>query len=181
MHHLMASLGDGGGGHAQLHGYVLALESLDIEHLQDDAVLAVSAIIKIADIFYRLIKFMLKLVVAYVKLHLPAFLSRLKTLETVLLHHLLQFIQQEESETIHHPGLERHARLPVLQRLEVMLAEIEIIFMGQRIKVHARFRLQVVTLVVDAISHPAVSVVILPYYSCISILEALKNLVIRQL
>ena len=54
MHHLMASLGDGGGGYAQLHGYVLALESLDIEHLQDDAVLAVSAIIKIADLFYRL-------------------------------------------------------------------------------------------------------------------------------
>ena len=33
MHHLMASLGDGGGGHAQLHGYVLAPESLDVEHL----------------------------------------------------------------------------------------------------------------------------------------------------
>lgn len=45
----------------------------------------------------------------------------------------------------------------------------------------AWFRLQVVSLVVDAISHPAVSVVILPYYSCISILEALKNLIIRQL
>lgn len=139
MHHLMASLGDGGGGHAQLHGYVLALESLDVEHLQDDTVLAVPAIIKIADLFYRLIKFVLKLVVAYVKLHLPALLSRLKTLETVLLHHLLQLIQQQESETIHHPGLERHARLPVLLWLEVMLAEIEIIFMGQRIKVHARF------------------------------------------
>ena len=181
MHHLMASLGDGGGGHAQLYGYVLAPESPALEHLQDDAVLAVSAIIEIADLFYRLIKFVLKLVVAYVKLHLAAFLSRLKTLETVLLHHLFQLIQQQKSETIHHPGFERHARLPVLQRLEVMLAEIEIIFMGQRIKVHARFRLQVVTLVVDAISHPAVSVVILPYYSCISILEALKNLVIRQL
>ncbi len=49
MHHLLASLGDGGGGHAQLHGYVLALESLDVEHLQDDTVLAVPAIIKIAD------------------------------------------------------------------------------------------------------------------------------------
>ena len=131
MHHLLASLSDGGGGHAQLHGYVLALESLDIEHLQDDTVLAVPAIIKIADVFYRLVKIVLKLVVAYVKLHLAVFLSRLKTLETVLLHHLLQFIQQEESETIHHPGLERHARLPVLQRLEAVFAEIEIVFVSQ--------------------------------------------------
>ena len=130
MHHLLASLGDGGGGHAQLHGYVLALESLDIEHLQDDAVLAVSAIIKIADLFYRLIKFMLKLVVAYIKLHLPALLSGLETLKSMFLLHFLQFIQQEESETIHHPGFERHAWLPVLQRLKVMLAEIEIIFVS---------------------------------------------------
>ena len=130
MHHLLASLGDGGGGHAQLHGYVLALESLDIEHLQDDIVLAVPAIIKIANLFYRLIKFMLKLIVGHVKLHLAAFLPCLETLKKVLLHHLLQLIQQQESETIHHPGFERHAWLPVLQRLEVMLAEIEIVFVS---------------------------------------------------
>ena len=62
-----------------------------------------------------------------------------------------------------------------------MLAEIEIVFVSQREEIHAWLVLQVISLVVDAISHPAVSVVILPYYSCISILEALKNLVIRQL
>nr|DAV71207.1 MAG TPA: hypothetical protein [Bacteriophage sp.]DAV71215.1 MAG TPA: hypothetical protein [Bacteriophage sp.] len=96
-----------------------------------DAVLAVSAIIEIADIFYRLVKIVLKLVVGHVKLHLAAFLPCFKTLEAMLLHHLLQFIQQEESETIHHPGLERHARLPVLQRLEAVFAEIEIVFVSQ--------------------------------------------------
>ena len=75
--------------YAQLGGYVLAPESLYIEHLQDDAVLAVSAIIEIADIFYRLVKIVLELVVGHVKLHLAAFLSRLETLEAMLLHHLL--------------------------------------------------------------------------------------------
>ena len=73
---------------------------------------------------------MLKLVIAYIKLHLPALLSGLETLKSMFLLHFLQFIQQEESETIHHPGFERHARLPVLQRLEVMLAEIEIVFVS---------------------------------------------------
>ena len=179
MHHLLATLGDGRMGYAQLGGYVLAFESLYIEHLQDDAVLAVSAIIEIADVFYRLIKIMLKLVVGHVKLHLAAFLPCLKTLEAMLLYHFLQFIQQQESEAIHHPGLERHARLPVFQRLEVVFAEIEIIFVGQREEVHARLVLQVVSLIVDAISHPAVSVVILPYDSGIGILEALQNLIIR--
>ena len=75
MHHLLASLGDGGGGHAQLHGYVLALESLDIEHLQDDAVLAVSAIIEIADVLYRLVKIVLKLVVGENQFLKNSFLS----------------------------------------------------------------------------------------------------------
>ena len=83
-------------GYAQLSGYVLAPESLYIEHLQNDAVLAVSAIIEIADVFYRLIKIVLKLVVGHVKLHLAAFLPSLETLEAMLLHHLLQFIQQQE-------------------------------------------------------------------------------------
>lgn len=50
-------------GNPQLSGYVLAPESLYIEHLQNDAVLAVSAIIEIADVFYRLVKIVLKLVV----------------------------------------------------------------------------------------------------------------------
>lgn len=67
MHHLLATLGDGRMGYTQLGGYVLAPESLYIEHLQDDAVLAVSAIIEIADVLYRLIKIVLKLVVGYVK------------------------------------------------------------------------------------------------------------------
>ena len=49
--------------YAQLSGYVLAPESLYIEHLQNDAVLAVSAIIEIAYVFYRLVKIVLKLVV----------------------------------------------------------------------------------------------------------------------
>ena len=179
MHHLLATLGDGRMGYAQLSGYVLAPESLYIEHLQDDAVLAVSAIIEIADILYRLIKIVLKLVVGHVKLHLAAFLPCLKTLEAMLLYHFLQFIQQQESETIHHPGFERHARLPVFQRLEVVFAEIEIVFVSQREEVHARLVLQVISLIVDAISHPAVSVVILPYDSGIGILEALQNLIIR--
>ena len=179
MHHLLASLGDGGGGHAQLHGYVLALESLDVEHLQDDTVLAVSAIIEISDILYRLVKIVLKLVVGHVKLHLAAFLSYFETLEPMLLDHFLQLVEQQEPETIHHPGFERHARLPVFQRLEVVFAEIEIIFVGQRIKVHARLVLQVISLIVDAISHPTVSVVILPHDSGIGIFEALKNLIIR--
>ena len=75
MHHLLASLGDGGGGHAQLHGYVLAPESLYVEHLQDDAVLAVPAIIKIADVFYRLVKIVLKLVVGENQFLKNSFLS----------------------------------------------------------------------------------------------------------
>ena len=173
MHHLLATLGDGRGGHAQLYGYVLALESFYVEHLQDDTVLAVSAIIEISYVLYRLVKIVLKLVVAYIKLHLPTLLSCLETLEAMLLHHLLQLVEQQKPETIHHPGLERHTWLPVLQRLEVMLAEIEIIFMGQRIKVHARLVLQVISLIVDAISHPTVSVVILPHDSGIGILETL--------
>ena len=166
-------------GYSQLSGYILAPESLYIEHLQDDAVLAVSAIIEIAYVFYRLVKIVFKLVVGHVKLHLAAFLPCFETLEAMLLYHLLQLIQQQEPETIHHPGFERHARLPVFQRFEVVFAEIEIIFVGQRIKVHARLVLQVVSLIVDAISHPAVSVIILPYYSGIGILEALQNLIIR--
>ena len=64
----------------------------------------------------------------------------------------LQFIQQQEPETIHHPGFERHARLPVFQRLEVVFAEIEIIFVSQREEVHAWLVLQVISLIVDAIS-----------------------------
>ena len=131
MHHLLASLGDGRMGYAQLSGYVLAPESLYVEHLQDDAVLAVSSIIEIADVFYRLVQIVLKLVVGYVKLHLAALLSCLETLEAMLLHHLLQFIQQQEPEAIHHPGFERHARLPVFQRLEAVFTEIEIVFVSQ--------------------------------------------------
>ena len=131
MHHLLTTLGDGRMGYAQLSGYVLAPESLYVEHLQDDAVLAVSAIIEIADVFYRLVQIVLKLVVGHVKLHLAAFLSCLETLEAMLLHHLLQFIQQQEPEAIHHPGFERHARLPVFQRLEAVFTEIEIVFVSQ--------------------------------------------------
>lgn len=63
MHHLLTTLGNGRMGYAQLSGYVLAPESLYIEHLQNAAVLAVSAIIEIADVFYRLVKIVLKLVV----------------------------------------------------------------------------------------------------------------------
>lgn len=63
MHHLLTTLGNGRMGYAQLSGYILALESLYIEHLQNDAVLAVSAIIEIADVLYRLVKIVLKLVV----------------------------------------------------------------------------------------------------------------------
>lgn len=179
MHHLLATLGDGRMGYAQLGGYVLAPESLYIEHLQDDAVLAVSAIIEIADIFYRLVKIVLKLVVGHVKLHLAAFLSRLETLEAMFFYNLLQFIQQQEPEAVYHPCFERHAWLSIFQRLEVVFAEIEIVFVSQREEIHAWLVLQVISLVVDAISHPAVAVVILPYYSGIGILEALQNLIIR--
>ncbi len=118
-------------GYAQLRSYVLAPESLYIEHLQDDAALAVSAIIEIADVFYRLVKIVLKLVVGHVKLHLAAFLPSLETLEAMLLYHLLQFVQQQEPEAIHHPCFERHAWLSVFQRLEVVFAEIEIVFVSQ--------------------------------------------------
>lgn len=62
-------------GYAQLSGYVLAPESLYIEHLQNDAVLAVSAIIEIADIFYRLVKIVLKLVVGENQFLKNSFLS----------------------------------------------------------------------------------------------------------
>lgn len=62
-------------GYAQLGGYVLAPESLYIEHLQDDAVLAVSAIIEIADVFYRLVKIVLKLVVGENQFLKNSFLS----------------------------------------------------------------------------------------------------------
>lgn len=62
-------------GYAQLSGYVLALESLYIEHLQNDAVLAVSAIIEIADVFYRLVKIVLKLVVGENQFLKNSFLS----------------------------------------------------------------------------------------------------------
>ena len=62
-------------GNAQLSGYVLALESLYIEHLQNDAVLAVSAIIEIADVFYRLVKIVLKLVVGENQFLKNSFLS----------------------------------------------------------------------------------------------------------
>lgn len=62
-------------GNAQLSGYVLAPESLYIEHLQNDAVLAVSAIIEIADVFYRLVKIVLKLVVGENQFLKNSFLS----------------------------------------------------------------------------------------------------------
>lgn len=75
MHHLLATLGNGRMGYAQLGGYVLALESLYIEHLQNDAVLAVSAIIEIADVFYRLVKIVLKLVVGENQFLKNSFLS----------------------------------------------------------------------------------------------------------
>jgi hypothetical protein len=97
----------------------------------------------------------------------------------MLLYHFLQFVQQQESETIHHPGFERHARLSVFQRLEVVFAEIEIVFVSQREEIHARLVLQVISLIVDAISHPAVSVVILPHDSGTGILETLQNFIIR--
>ena len=75
MHHLLATLGNGRMGYAQLSGYVLAPESLYVEHLQDDAVLAVSAIIEIADVFYRLVKIVLKLVVGENQFLKNSFLS----------------------------------------------------------------------------------------------------------
>ncbi len=75
MHHLLTTLGNGRMGYAQLSGYVLASESLYIEHLQDDAVLAVSAIIEIADVFYRLVKIVLKLVVGENQFLKNSFLS----------------------------------------------------------------------------------------------------------
>ena len=62
-------------GNPQLSGYVLAPESLYIEHLQNDAVLAVSAIIEIADVFYRLVKIVLKLVVGENQFLKNSFLS----------------------------------------------------------------------------------------------------------
>lgn len=75
MHHLLTTLGNGRMGYAQLGGYVLAPESLYIEHLQNDAVLAVSAIIEIADVLYRLIKIVLKLVVGENQFLKNSFLS----------------------------------------------------------------------------------------------------------
>ena len=75
MHHLLTTLGNGRMGYAQLSGYVLAPESLYIEHLQNDAVLAVSAIIEIADVFYRLVKIVLKLVVGENQFLKNSFLS----------------------------------------------------------------------------------------------------------
>lgn len=104
---------------------------------------------------------MLKLVVGHVKQHLAAFLSRLETLEAMLFYNLLQFIQQQEPEAVYHPCFERHAWLSIFQRLEVVFAEIEIVFVSQREEIHAWLVLQVISLVVDAISHPAVAVVIL--------------------
>lgn len=75
MHHLLTTLSNGRMGYAQLSGYVLAPESLYIEHLQNDAVLAVSAIIEIADVFYRLVRIVLKLVVGENQFLKNSFLS----------------------------------------------------------------------------------------------------------
>ena len=149
---------------------LLRLESLQQQHVDNQPFLTVQWRM-VADIFHHLVELQPQ-VAGHVERHQIV----LERDAAVLLAVPFQRIEHHIAESVDEPRLQTHVWRVVLQRLPVVLHQVQRILVSQRHKVQVLFLAQLIPLVEDVIAYLTVPVEILTDNVGIALAETAQNL-----
>ena len=128
----------------------------------------------VTDILYHVVELQTKVARDIERLEIV-----LKGYAAVFLAVPFQRIEDYKAESVDEPRLQTHLRRMILQRLPVMLHQIDGILVCQRKEVQVLFLMKLITLVENVITHLTVSVEIVTDNVSVASAEALQYLLIR--